>query len=236
MPSIYEPEGFIRHFEEQVRDDEPLITTPESVDGQISREPVEGINVVEHDVLEEMFLKMTNMWLSRNKATLTREQCELLKIAGESFMTILDNAVELEPRPSRVPMPREGGSITPIQARVTNTRLGHGSQKKKRKLNEEESGGGEESILQSSRPSGIKVLRRREIVKKKRTRVKLPKLWKEECSECSALNIFFDGVTNTECHNCQHVIRKGGDNIAQDKGGCEVDQDVELFFKDLEIY
>lgn len=37
--------------------------------------------------------------------------------------------------------------------------------------------------------------RRTKFVKKKWTEVKMPRLCKEECSECGGINIFFSGVT-----------------------------------------
>lgn len=104
-------------------------------------------------------------------------------------------------------------------------------------MNYEDRRGGEECVSQLPRPGGgIKIQRRRQLVQKKRTRVKLPKLCREECPECEGLNIFFDGRTIVECHNCQYVIAKGGDSVALEEDGCEGEQDVELFFKKLNIY
>ena len=45
---------------------------------------------------------------------------------AESILAILHGVVDLAPRLIQIPMPRGGGSITPIQAHVTNTRFGHG--------------------------------------------------------------------------------------------------------------
>ena len=42
--------------------------------------------------------------------------------------------MDLAQRPIQIPMRREGGSITHIQAYVTNRRLGYGRQNKKQKL------------------------------------------------------------------------------------------------------
>lgn len=236
MPSAYEPEGFTRHFEEQIRDDEPLLPTPDTIDGQTSKAWSEEIDGVQHDLLKEMVLGIENMGLVKKLGVLQGEQYELLKNMGKSFLAIFQSTMELQPRPSQVSMPRKDGSITSIQTRVTNTRLGHGSHKKKRKLNDEEPHGGEQLVPKSPRPGGIREVHRSKIVQKKRTRVKLPKLSKEECSECGGLNIFFDGVTNIECHNCQQAIVKRGYSVALDKEVCEVDQDVELYFKTLEIF
>jgi len=79
-------------------------------------------------------------------------------------------------------MPREGGNITPLQESVTNTRLRHGSQRKKRRLHYENSSGGEADVVQSLRPNGgVKLQRQRLLVQKKRTGVKLPKLYRSQC-------------------------------------------------------
>jgi hypothetical protein len=56
--------------------------------------------------------------------------------------------------------------------------------------------GQREAQEQSPRPGGIEVL------KKKHTQVKLPKLYKEACPDCGDLNIFFDGVMKIEYKNC----------------------------------
>jgi hypothetical protein len=48
---------------------------------------------------------------------------------------------------------------------------------------------------------------------------------------CKDLNIFFNGITNSECNNCQHMIEREGGNVKLDKEGYEIDQDVELFSK-----
>jgi len=53
---------------------------------------------------------------------------------------------------------------------------------------------------------------------------------------CEGLNIFFNGVTVIECHNCQYTMRKEDRSITPDTQECEAKQDVELFFKDLNIY
>jgi hypothetical protein len=104
-------------------------------------------------------------------------------------------------------------------------------------LNHEEQGVQEEPIVHSPRPNGSKIPKRRQLfVQKTCTQVRLPKLCKEACPCCGDLNIFFNGITNTECKNCQHMIVREGGSVALDKKGCEIDQDVELFFKDLDIY
>jgi hypothetical protein len=65
--------------------------------------------------------------------------------------------------------------------------------------------------------------------------VRLPKLCKEACPSCD-LNIFFKGIINIECKNYQHIIVREGSSMALDKEGYKIDQDVELFFKDLDMY
>ena len=75
--------------------------------------------------------------------------------------------------------------------------------------------------------SGFKFQRQRQLIQKKRARVKLPKLCREECPNCEGLNIFFNEVTTIECHNCQHAIGKGHHGIALNTQECEVEQDVE---------
>jgi hypothetical protein len=71
---------------------------------------------------------------------------------------------------------------------------------------------------------------------KKRTRVKLLKLYKEACLDCGDLNIFFYGVIKIECKNCHFMIVRGGTSVVLDKEGCETSQDLEVFFKELHIY
>ena len=69
----------------------------------------------------------------------------------------------------------------------------------------------------------------------KHTRVKLPKLYKEACLECGDLNIFFNGINKVECQNCEHVIVRDGDSIVPVREEYDEDQDIELFFKELDI-
>jgi ribosomal protein S27E len=71
---------------------------------------------------------------------------------------------------------------------------------------------------------------------KKRTRVKLPKFYKEVCPECGDLNIFFDGIMKIECKNCHFMLARGGTSVALDKEGCGIPQDLEIFFRELDIY
>jgi hypothetical protein len=71
---------------------------------------------------------------------------------------------------------------------------------------------------------------------KKHTQVKLPKLYKEACPDCGDLNIFFDGVMKIECKNCQFMIARECIIVALYKERCEIPQDLEIFFKELDIY
>ena len=72
-------------------------------------------------------------------------------------------------------------------------------------------------------------------VKKKCSQVKLPKLCKKSCLKCDDLNKFFDGVNKIECRNCEHVIVNDGGSIVQEKDDYKKDQDINLFFKELDI-
>ena len=86
------------------------------------------------------------------------EQYEMINNAAESILAILQDVVDLAPRPIQIPMPRRGESITPIQAHVTNTRLGHGRPNKMRKLNDEGLFGGENLLVQFPRLGGMKLV------------------------------------------------------------------------------
>jgi hypothetical protein len=79
------------------------------------------------------------------------------------------------------------------------------------------------------------VLKKKQLVMKKHTREKLPKLYKEAYPDCGDLNIFFNGILKIECKNCQFMIARGGTTVALDKEGCEIPQDLEIFFKELDI-
>lgn len=50
------------------------------------------------------------------------------------------------------------------------------------------------------------------------------------------LNIFLNAITNVECHDFQQKIVRVNNSVALDKEGCEVHQDVKLFFKNLETF
>jgi hypothetical protein len=66
--------------------------------------------------------------------------------------------------------------------------------------------------------------------------VKLPKLYKKTCPDLGNLNIFFDGIMKIECKNCHFMIAKRGTSIALDNKGCKTPQDLEIFFRKLNIY
>ena len=185
--------------------------------------------------LKEKLLKISSLTTLVRMEALTVEQYETVNSAAESILAILHGVVDLAPRPIQIPMPWEGGSITPIQAHVTNTRLGHRRPNKKRKQNDEGLFGGENLLVQSLRPGGMKLVRRIQKVEKKHTRVKLPKLCKEACPECGDLNIFFNRINKVECQNCEHVIVRDGGSIVPEKEDYDEDQDIELFFKELDI-
>lgn len=242
LPSMYEPLGFINRFDEQTTEDISLAEIQESVDvGTSGRLEDENV-VVEGDSLMQKFISdflgtTSNLMTTERMEALTLDQYETIRDAGQSFLAVLEGAMGLEPRPSQIPMPRAGSSITQVQFHVTNTRLGHGNQRKKRKLtsNDEVLDDEEESTPGSRRPTGTQELRRTQRVQKKRTRVKLPKLLKEACPECADLNIFFDDVTTTECRNCQCLIVRGVVTTAKENDGPIVDQDLEQFFEELGI-
>ena len=105
--------------------------------------------------LKEKLLKISNLTTSVRMEVLTVEQYETVNNATKSILAILHGVMGLAPRLIQIPIPREGGSITPIQAHVTNTRLGHGRPNKKRKLNDEGLFGGKNLLVRSSRPSTI---------------------------------------------------------------------------------
>ena len=149
--------------------------------------------------LKEKLLKISNLTTLVRMEALTNEQYKTVNNATESILAILHGMVDLAPRPIQIPMPGEGRSITPIQAHVTNTRLGHGRPNKKQKLNDEDLFGGENLLVRSPRSGGMKLVRQTQKVEKKRTRVKLPKLCKEACPECGDFNIFFNGINKVEC-------------------------------------
>ena len=119
---------------------------------------------------------------------------------------------------------------------MTNTRLGYGRPNKKRKLNNEGLFGGENLPMRSPRPGGMKLVRRTQKVEKKCSQVKLPKLCKEACPTCGDLNIFFNGINKVECRNCEHMIVRDGGSIVPEKEDYDEDQDIELFFKELDIF
>jgi hypothetical protein len=258
LPSAYEPHGFIHEDEEDGGSDEGPNGKPDGgpdgrSDGGPDRgpdggpsggpdeepdgRPNDGVQNVRRDVQVARLHEITSLMTTTKMEDLSQEQYDKIDITTKLILDLLEGRTTQGPRPRQIPMPREGGSITPIQAHVTRTRLGFGSQKKKRKLNHEEQGVQEEPIVHSPRPSGSKVPKRRQLfVQKKRMRVRLPKLCKEACPSCGDLNIFFKGIINTECKNCQHMIVREGGSVVPDKVGCEIDQDLESFFKDLDIY
>jgi hypothetical protein len=47
---------------------------------------------------------------------------------------------------------------------------------------------------------------------------------------------FFDGIMKIECRNCHFMLARRGISVVLDKEGCEIPQDLEIFFKELDIY
>ena len=65
--------------------------------------------------------------------------------------------------------------------------------------------------------------------------MKLPKLCKKARPQCGDLNIIFNVVNKIESKNCEHMIIKYRGNSKQEKDDYEEDQDIWLFFKELDI-
>jgi hypothetical protein len=254
LPSAYEPHGFIHEVHGDGRPDggpdgRPDGGLDEGLDGGLDGRPDggldegldggpnNGVQIVRRDVQVPWLYEITSLMITIRMEGLSEEKYDKIDSATKLILELLQGTITLGPRPRQIPMPREGRSITSIQAHITRTRLGFGSQRKIRRLNHEEQGVEEEPLMHSPRPSGSKVPKKRQLfVQKKRTRVRLPKLCKEACPSCGDLNIFFKRITNTECKNCQYMIVREGGSVALNKEGNEIDQDVELFFKDLDIY
>ena len=238
LPSVYEPNGFMHPLDtyESCEDvnEGPSDGPNENPNTNMNGGPSDGADDSRYD-LKEKLLKISNLTTLVRMETLTVEQYETINNVAESILATLQGVVDLAPRPIQIPMPWEGGSITPIQAHVTNTRLGHGRPNKKRKLNNEGLFGGENLLVRSPRLGGMKLVPRTQKVEKKCTQVKLPKLCKEACLECEDLNIFFNGINKVECRNCEHVIVRDGGSIVLEKEEYDENQDIELFFKELDI-
>jgi hypothetical protein len=66
--------------------------------------------------------------------------------------------------------------------------------------------------------------------------VKLPKLYKKTCPDLGNLNIFFDGIMKIECKNFYFMIVRRGTNVALDKKGCGIPQELEIIFRKFDIY
>jgi hypothetical protein len=79
-------------------------------------------------------LQIARLTKTEKIEALTTQQYEIVNYAAQSFLTILQSTMDVGIRPSQIPMPREGATITLIQIHVTNTRLGHGRPKKKKKI------------------------------------------------------------------------------------------------------
>ena len=141
LPSVYEPNGFMHPLDtyelcEDVNDepsdgpgagpsDGPSDGPNENPNKTMNGGPSDGVDDGGYD-LKEKLSKISNLTTSVRMEALTVEQYETVNNAAESILAILHGVVGLAPRPIQIPMPWEGGSITPIQAHVKNTRLGHG--------------------------------------------------------------------------------------------------------------
>ena len=142
LPSVYEPNGFMHPLDtyKSCKDvnkgpsdgpnDGPSDRPNENPSKTMNGRPSDGVDDGGYD-LKEKLLKISNLTTSVRMEALTVEQYEMVNNAAESILAILHGVVGLAPRPIQIPMPREGGSITPIQSHVTNTRLGHGRPNKK---------------------------------------------------------------------------------------------------------
>ena len=138
LPSVYEPNGFMHLLDtyescENVNEgpsDGPSNGPNENPNKTMNERPSDGAGDGGYD-LKEKLLKISSLTTSVRMEALTVEQYETVNNAAKSILAILQGVVDLAPRPIQIPMPREGGSITPIQAHVTNTRLGHGRPNKK---------------------------------------------------------------------------------------------------------
>jgi len=160
LSGIYKPHGFIHELEDFGEDPSEHLSggLSEGRSGSLHEDPSgcpnedlcedpnkdasDGPYVNPNDgnkFIKKMRLTISNMTASQNilrkkYEKLTTEKHNALKKSGEMFMAVFQKSIGLEVRPSQILIPREGGSITPLQESVTNTRLGHGSQRKKTKI------------------------------------------------------------------------------------------------------
>jgi hypothetical protein len=151
----YEPHGFVTQLnQDDGREDGPEDALDDAPEDGMEDGPEDGstygpgggpqngqndgVGVIEQLLLRERLLQIARLTTTEKMEALTAQQYEIVNNAAQSFIIILQSTMDVGARPSQIPMPRAGGSITPIQVHVTNTRLGHGRPMKKRKFCEEE--------------------------------------------------------------------------------------------------
>jgi hypothetical protein len=59
----------------------------------------------------------------------------------------------------------------------------------------------------------------------------------QESGACHSLfALAIDGILKIKCKNCHFMIGRGGPSVALDKEGCEIPQDLEILFRELNIH
>jgi hypothetical protein len=178
LPKVYYPHGFVTQLdqdeggkdgpEDAIHDapedgpeDGPKDGPTNGPYGGPQNGQNDGVGVIQQLLLKERLLQIARLTATETMEALTTQQYEIVNNAAQTFLTILQSTIDTRARPSQISMPRAGGSITPIQIHVTNTRLGHRRLKKKKKFSEEEIHGQQEAQEQSLRRGGIKVLKKK---------------------------------------------------------------------------
>jgi hypothetical protein len=159
LPGAYEPHGFVIQLNqddggedgpEDVLDDAPKDGPEDELEDGPEDGPIDGlgggpqngqnngVGVIQQLLLRERLLQIARLTTTEKMEALTAQQYEIVNNAAQSFITILQSTMDAGARPSQIPMPRAGRSITFIQVHVTNTRLRHGRLMKKKKFCEEE--------------------------------------------------------------------------------------------------
>jgi hypothetical protein len=178
LPKVYYPHGFVTQLdqdeggkdgpEDAIHDapedgpeDGPKDGPTNGPYGGPQNGQNDGVGVIQQLLLKERLLQIARLTKTEKIEALTTQQYEIVNNAAQSFITILQSTMDAGARPSQIPMPRAGRSITIIQVHVTNTRLRHGRPMKKRKFCEEEIHVQREVQEQFSRPGGIKVSKKK---------------------------------------------------------------------------
>jgi hypothetical protein len=99
------------------------------VDGRTDGGPDGGVRIIRCDVQVRLH-EITRLMTTTRMEDLSQEQYDEVDIAIKLILELLQGTTNLGPRPKQIPMPREGGSITSIQAHVTRIRLGFGTKNK----------------------------------------------------------------------------------------------------------